>query len=74
MTPKNFTITYPDKAITSATPAANTGTSILRYGLGRPPVKRKLCSMSHSEAKPLEGGRPAHAITPTRVAQPTQGM
>ena len=54
-------------AATSATPAATTGTSMLRYGLAARAVNRKLCSSSHSETKPLDGGSPALASTPTSV-------
>ena len=34
---------------------------------GSPGVNRKLCSSSHSETKPLSGGSPALASTPTSV-------
>ena len=47
---------------------------MLRKEFGRPGVNRKLCSSSHSETKPLSGGRPALASTPTSVSQATQGM
>ena len=74
ITPKNLTITYPASAATSTTPAAKTGISIRRYGLGISPVKRSPCRRSHSETKPLDGGSPALAITPTSEVTATHGM
>ena len=47
---------------------------MFRNGFGRPGVNRKLCSSSHSDTKPLNGGRPALANTPTRAAHAVHGM
>ena len=37
-------------------------------------ANRNACSSSHSDTKPLSGGRPAMASAPTSVSHATQGM